>query len=246
MRERGELLLLHRYPYSETSWVIKALSREEGLLSLIAKGARRQKSPFAGALEPLSYSHLVWSRRPEAELGVLIQAQQVESWDKIRKDLLKSATALLMAELPLRFRPEGEGHEEWFDLLLSGLRWLETKEELLAVESAQLVARYLLRIAAECGVGLTGNLCVRCGNELVQVAQLLGDAGGFLCASCTVGEVEPLASSLFDVMQGRSDLPLHQLEEVEELLHRYLVERLEIPLNLRSWEWLRSVRQSEL
>lgn len=244
MKKRGELLLLHRHPYSETSWVIKALGRESGLVSLLAKGARRQKSPMAGALEPLSLSEILWSQRPEAELGILEKAMLLEPWNGVRGDLLKNATAMTLSEIPLRMRPEGEGNEAWFDLLLSGLRWLEKKEELSSEESAQLVSRFVLRIASECGVGLEHYACVSCEGELEHVAALVGERGGFLCRECAAGEEERLATPLFDLMRGRSSAPLLQLEAVEGWLLTHLSERLGIPLRLRSLEWLRALRRT--
>lgn len=44
--------ILHRWPFSETSLVVEAFTREKGRLPLLAKGAKRRKSPFLGTLEP--------------------------------------------------------------------------------------------------------------------------------------------------------------------------------------------------
>lgn len=244
MKKRGELLILHRYPYSDTSWVIKALSREEGVVSLVAKGARRGKSAMGGALEPLSYSELLWSGRPDAELGTLEKAMVIEPWSRLRGDLLKNATALTLAEIPLRFRPEGTGQGEWFDLLYSGLRWLESKASLSPVESAQLMVRYLLRICEECGVGLNGDLCISCSHPLENATLWVGEQGGFYCRSCSAGERSDSAEALFGVMRRKGEAPWQELQQVEMTLIGHLNERLGIPLRLRSLEWLQEIRRS--
>ena len=53
--------VLHSYPYSETSLLIEAFTREHGRVPLIAKGAKRPRSSWRGVLlafQPLSLS---WS-----------------------------------------------------------------------------------------------------------------------------------------------------------------------------------------
>ena len=44
-------IIFRLYPYSDTSLIFHVLSRELGLISLIAKGARRLNSSFAGKLD---------------------------------------------------------------------------------------------------------------------------------------------------------------------------------------------------
>lgn len=243
MKKRGELLILHRYPYSDTSWVVKALSREEGVVSFVAKGARREKSAMGGALEPLSLTELLWSKRPDAELGTVEKATVIEPWSRLRGDLLKNATALTLAEIPLRFHPEGVGQGAWFQLLYSALRWLELKESLSPFESVQLTVRYLLRICDECGVGLNGDRCVRCGGVLEEVSLWVGELGGFYCRSCSTGERSVSADLLFGAMRKRGETNWQELQQVELMLIGHLNERLGIPLRLRSLEWLHETRR---
>ena len=42
-------IVLHRYAYSDSSWIVKALTEEVGIVSFIVKGGKRKESPFKGA-----------------------------------------------------------------------------------------------------------------------------------------------------------------------------------------------------
>lgn len=66
MREVGQqaYILINR-PYSETSWVVEAFTREFGRIGLMAKGARQQKSKLKGALMPFQPVILSWTGKGE-------------------------------------------------------------------------------------------------------------------------------------------------------------------------------------
>src|SRR5258706_432091 len=51
MDERAQGIALRVYPLTETSLIIRWLTREIGRISTVAKGARRAKSPFRGKLD---------------------------------------------------------------------------------------------------------------------------------------------------------------------------------------------------
>src|SRR3954471_10778980 len=54
-----EGFVLHSYPYRETSLLVEVLTRGSGRMSVVARGARRPRSPTRGALmafQPLSLS----------------------------------------------------------------------------------------------------------------------------------------------------------------------------------------------
>ena len=64
VHQQPAYILLNR-PYSETSWIVEAFSREHGRLSLMAKGARRLKSKLKGVLLPFQPVLLSWVGKGE-------------------------------------------------------------------------------------------------------------------------------------------------------------------------------------
>ncbi|GIT25744.1 MAG: hypothetical protein CM1200mP41_17880 [Gammaproteobacteria bacterium] len=59
--------LLHRRPYTESSVLIDLFSRHHGRMVLIAKGARKLKSRWRGALWPFQPLIAAWSGRGEVK-----------------------------------------------------------------------------------------------------------------------------------------------------------------------------------
>lgn len=61
--------VLHARSYRETSQLLEVFTPEHGRVGLLARGARRPKSPFRGLLNPFQPLRLSWSGR--GELGSL-------------------------------------------------------------------------------------------------------------------------------------------------------------------------------
>lgn len=64
VQQQPAYVLLNR-PYSETSWICELFTRDYGRLAVIAKGARRFKSPWRGVLLPFQPLLLSWSGKGE-------------------------------------------------------------------------------------------------------------------------------------------------------------------------------------
>src|ERR1035437_5274295 len=106
---RVRAVITRRIPYGDTSWILHVFSREEGALSLMARGARRPKSPLAGALEPLGLSELEIMVKPGRDLQTLSPASALETRDGLRTALAAGAAAMVCAETVLRLvRAPGE------------------------------------------------------------------------------------------------------------------------------------------
>ncbi|HCS12452.1 MAG: DNA repair protein RecO [Zetaproteobacteria bacterium CG06_land_8_20_14_3_00_59_53] len=55
-----DAFLLRRVAFGDSSYIIHALCRHHGRISLMARGARRAKSPFRASLEPLYALRISW------------------------------------------------------------------------------------------------------------------------------------------------------------------------------------------
>jgi hypothetical protein len=68
---RSRCLILQSYPYSETSRILRLLTEDFGVQSVIAKGARRPKSRFGGLLEPFTEGTASFYHRETRDLHTL-------------------------------------------------------------------------------------------------------------------------------------------------------------------------------
>ena len=60
-----ECFLLHQRPYGETSIISEVFTKNNGKISLIAKGAKKPKSKFFGYLVPFYKLSITYSGRSE-------------------------------------------------------------------------------------------------------------------------------------------------------------------------------------
>jgi DNA repair protein RecO (recombination protein O) len=121
-------IVLHRFPYSDSSWIVKALTEETGTVSFIVKGGKRKDSPFRGALDPLALCEIVYRENPNTELQFLKEASVINWHAHLRENLLALAKAQVMAEIVLRYAPAGVPLEGEFALLEEALAALDVPD----------------------------------------------------------------------------------------------------------------------
>ena len=137
--------ILHTRPYSESSLLIDAFSKEFGRVSLLAKGARRIKSKVRGMIRPFQPLLLSWSGKGElqtltgAESDCLMRRLDQSSW----------LCGCYMNELLIKLMHKHDPHEKLFEDYDRSLESLEKGEP------AQIVLRiFEKRLLTEIGYGL--------------------------------------------------------------------------------------------
>lgn len=130
--------ILHQRPYRETSLLIDVLSRDHGRVSLVAKGAKRQRSPQRFVLQPMRSLNLAWTMR--SELGTLTHAEAAGVAPELSADGLMSA--FYVNELLMRLLHRHEPHPELFSAyaaVLAALSQTEGAESALRVFEKRLL-----------------------------------------------------------------------------------------------------------
>jgi len=87
MDERAQGIVLRVHPLTETSLIIRWLTRDLGRIATVAKGARRPKSPFRGKLDLFYLADLTFHRSRRSELHTLREVSLREPHNFLRKDL---------------------------------------------------------------------------------------------------------------------------------------------------------------
>ena len=134
--------VLHTYPYRETSLILQVWTEKHGRLGLVAKGARRPRSPQRAVLVPFQPLALDWFGR--GELRTLKTAEPAVPAIPLRGEYLLSAFYLneLLLKLTTRDDPH-EGLYEAYDRAVTDLRTLAPLEPVLR--------RFELRLLQELG-----------------------------------------------------------------------------------------------
>lgn len=219
-------VVLHGFPYSETSKIVRLLTPHHGVQSAIAKGARQPKSRFGAALQPLSEGVAQLYMKPGRDLNTLADFDVTASRQELAFDVARFATGAALAELVLRFAP-AEAHPEIYDLVVTHL------DRLAVVPREKLAATGLAGLwAVVCALGFAPVLdcCARAGHPLPsgRVAFSVAD-GGFICAACARGHkiahLDPPDREALVLMVGGGDEDVGPLPPRHATAHRRLLTR---------------------
>jgi len=102
--------ILHTRPYRETSLILEIFTPDHGRAGLVARGARRPKSPLRGILNPFQPLRLSWAGR--GELATLAQAEQGGVSRELRGDAILAG--FYVHELLLKLLQRHDPHPQLF------------------------------------------------------------------------------------------------------------------------------------
>lgn len=178
-------LVLRWRPYSNTSQIVTAFTRDLGVVSFLARGSSRlsrRSSSFPSPFDLAGWYDIVL-RRGGGELELATESRLVEGFDHVRHDLRAYLETCFALEIVNRlFRPR-DPHPEFLRGLLSFLK-------LLGVGTGRLSLRVHLVGTAlrESGFEPVLTECVECGESLdptVPAVQVRLPAG-IVCDGCAL------------------------------------------------------------
>lgn len=175
-------IVLQAFAYSETSKILRLLTREHGVRSVIAKGAQRPKSRFGGLLESFTEGEAQFYLKEGRDLYTLSGFDLLRSRQALGRDLVAFAGASLLAELVLHFGTD-EAQPQLYRAVAAAL------DRLVAAEPERLqetVIADVWVIVSLFGFRPETQLCVTCGRVLAagEVARFDVGGGGVACARC--------------------------------------------------------------
>lgn len=121
--------VLHHYDYGETSLLLEMFTRRYGRLGLVAKGARRARSPLRAALIP--FQPLVIGFSGRGELPTITSAESAGPAPAITGESL--FCGLYLNELLLRLLHRHDPHEHLFESYIMVLGRLGDAQDTAAV-----------------------------------------------------------------------------------------------------------------
>jgi DNA repair protein RecO (recombination protein O) len=119
-----EAILLRLTDFGEADRIVTAFTLDHGKLQGIARGAKRSRKRFAGALDPFAHPKL--QLQPGKGLATLLSADIIGIFPGIRNDLAKIGTAAYACELVDRLTPDEEPNPRLFRLLHCYLQRLDS------------------------------------------------------------------------------------------------------------------------
>src|SRR6185436_19386190 len=113
---RTDAVVLHAFDYLETSRIFRLATREAGVQSVLARGARRSKARYGSALDLFASCTAEIYTKPGRELHTLASFDVQRSRERLAGALERFTAASAIVELAMRFGT-GESHAELYDSL---------------------------------------------------------------------------------------------------------------------------------
>jgi DNA repair protein RecO (recombination protein O) len=172
-------VILHVMPYGDTSKILRLLTRDLGLVSAIARGARRAKSPTGPRLDLFALGEAALRVREGRELSPLQAFETDDANPALAHDVDRFAGASAVAELALKCAP-AEAHPGVFAAVAGALAALASAAP-GDIEATALAAGWAVVVAL--GFSPSLDRCVACGTPVEGTIYFSAEQGGALCAA---------------------------------------------------------------
>ncbi len=179
MIETIEGIIIREKSYSETSKLITLITKQHGVINLLAKGAKTIKSPLRSGTTILTYGNFNIIYKEE-KLSTLKEVSIKNYYKNIKKDINKISYATYILELVEQVIKQTQNIEA-YDILISSLNKIEENMNPLVITNI-----LELKCLNYLGVMPILDKCAKCGSE--SVITISADEGGYLCKNCRTNE----------------------------------------------------------
>jgi DNA repair protein RecO (recombination protein O) len=179
-----EAVVLHAFDYMESSRIYRLLTRDRGLQSALAKGARRARAKVGSSVDLFAQGDAQLYVKPGRDLHNMAAFDVTRSRVALVAVQGRFAAASALAELVLRFMQEDlVGGPAIYDAVVRGLDTIAAADAATVLEAGLAAAWSLV---AELGFAPEVERCSTCHTliEAQSTAAFSCPAGGVLCDRC--------------------------------------------------------------
>ncbi len=135
-------ICVRTWDWSETSQTAVLMTREFGMIRVLAKGSKRERSAFSGGLEICTLGHMNAIIRPSSELALLTSWDLEQPMMRIRGNLSAYRASVMAVDLIPRLVQDHDPHPTAFDALLELLRFCDGIENARDSQIIPMLVRY--------------------------------------------------------------------------------------------------------
>ncbi len=129
MKQVDEGIVLSKINYSESSLVIRVLTKNNGLQSFLFQGAKKKKGVVVLPMQPVE---ITYYKRADSELGKISDWTTLFPIPNLSSDPVKSCVCFFMAEVISNIVHQDQPNQELTKKLFDELAWLNATKELSA------------------------------------------------------------------------------------------------------------------
>jgi DNA repair protein RecO (recombination protein O) len=130
MLVKTEAIVLNKINYSETSIIVKVLTRSHGLQTFLVKGVYRKKSTQKASLfQPLSILEVVFYQKENKEIKIPKEIRLAYAFQSIQSNFLKTSIIIFLAEVLAKAIRETVPDERKYEFIKNSLLHFDLQEE---------------------------------------------------------------------------------------------------------------------
>ena len=179
MIQKLEGIVISETYYGETSKILNVLTKENGIVGMMAKGCRSLKSPLRSSASKLTYATFCIYYKQD-KLSLIKEIDVIDSFANIKKDIVKTGYAIFLLELCQQVYKHSN-EIAIYDILISALKKINGDFNALIITNI-----VELKMLDYLGVMPNLNECAICGSK--NVVTLSSDKGGYLCSTCVTDD----------------------------------------------------------
>ncbi|MGM8214141.1 DNA repair protein RecO [Bacillaceae bacterium W0354] len=208
MFEKVNGIIVRTRDYGETNKIVTLYTREYGLLSAVARGAKKPKSRMAAITQPFIYG--LFLIQLGKGLGTIHQGEIEHSMRKIREDIIKTAYAAYICELLTKVVQEKEPNPSLFDELFTSLERMQDEERIDVISMM-----FELKLYRVGGFAPIINHCVN-GHEERPVVGFSITEGGVICDQCKwkTTDVIPINHNTYKVLRIMCERSIKNIRQI--------------------------------
>lgn len=235
-----EGIIVSETPYGESSKILNILTKDAGIVGVMAKGAKKIKSPLRSSTEKFTLGMFqVYYHKDK--LSTLVSADVINPLLNIKTDIIKIGYLTYIVELAYQTAKQNDDPEIYKILKATILKIEEGLEPRIMTNILE------VKMLDYLGVGIDFDKCIKCGNT-TNIITISGDEGGYICSDCHTNEpiysdktIKMFRLYYYVDINSVSDLKISEevVSNIDEILKEYY-DRF-TGLYLKSKEFLKSV-----
>ena len=180
MLKKVEGIIISETNFGETSKIINLLT-DDGIIGIMAKGAKSIKSPLRSYTLSLTYGEYNIYYH-EDKLSTLKSADVIDEFKNIKKDITLISYMTYLCDLASQVMKQNQ-NKDIYNLLISSLKKIDNGLNPMIITNI-----YEIKLLDYLGVGINFSECAKCGS-MKNITTIDPDAGGYICQNCYTDEV---------------------------------------------------------
>lgn len=180
MLKKVEGIIIKETNFGETSKIINILTKD-GIIGVMAKGAKSIKSPLRSFTLTLTYAEFNIYYH-EDRLSTLKSADVINDFATIKKDITLISYMTYLCDLASQVMKQNN-NPDIYKMLISSLNKINNGLNPVIISNI-----YELKLLDYLGVGINFNECAKCGNN-TDIITIDPDIGGYICKNCYENEI---------------------------------------------------------